>query len=317
MVAPRRLAGRFVCYGLGVKLPDRCTLAARTRGLARAAGTQASFALLLASLAGCGGAAVQQGPNDALRGYAQALEQGRVDEAYRMLSDEAKRNMSLEAFRRAVHDNPDDVLEIAHALARPASDPVVTASVTMPSGEELVLVYEGGRWRVDAAAVDLYGQSTPRQALTGFLRAYDRKRYDVVLRYVPDAEKEGLGPMASAPAAAPAPASAAPAPAPSASVAPSPDGPPPAAGATAAKTGKPAAPAAAPATDAGRLTPEKLRAAWEGPQKEQISRIVQAIKAALPTAVIEETGDSAAMAYGAGGTVSFVREHGLWKIRDF
>jgi len=66
-----------------------------------------------------------------------------------------------------------------------------------------------------------------------------------------------------------------------------------------------------------QLTADKLRAAWEGPQKEQINRIVQAIKTALPTAQIEETGDSAAMNYGAGGTVAFVREHGVWKIKDF
>ena len=61
----------------------------------------------------------------------------------------------------------------------------------------------------------------------------------------------------------------------------------------------------------------QLKEAWEGPQKEQINRIVQAIKAALPTANIEEAGDTAAMAYGAGGTVAFVREHGAWKIKDF
>ena len=88
---------------------------------------------------------------------------------------------------------------------------------------------------------------------------------------------------------------------------------------------KDAAPAKDAAKDAGKpfvggpaqLTPEKLKTAWEGPQKEQIARIVQAIKTALPTAQIEETGDSAAMAYGAGGTVAFVREHGVWKIKDF
>jgi len=48
-----------------------------------------------------------------------------------------------------------------------------------------------------------------------------------------------------------------------------------------------------------------------------MNRIVQAIRAALPNATIEETGDQAAMAYGAGGTVSFLREHGVWKIKDF
>ena len=248
----------------------------------------------------CGGTAlVQQGPSDTLRSYAQALEQGRVDDAYRLLSDEAKRSMSLEAFRRAVRENPEDAVEIARAIARPSSDPVVTATVTVPNGEELLLVYENGKWRIDASAVDLYGQATPRQAMLGFLRAVERKRYDVILRYVPDAEIQGVAGMGedSAPLE------------PAKDVAPGKD--------------------AAPAKEAPRevpkplvggsaqLTPEKLKTAWEGPQKEQIARIVQAIKTALPTAQIEETGDSAAMAYGAGGTVAFVREHGVWKIKDF
>lgn len=254
---------------------------------------------LSALLAACSGAAVvQQGPSDTLRAYARALEQGRVDDAYRLLSDEAKRSLSLEAFRRAVQENPQDVMEIAQALARPASDPVVTATVTVPNGDELQLVYENGRWRVDAAAVDLYGQATPRQALMGFLRAFDRKRYDVILRYVPDAEIEGISSLTE-------------------DVAPPAD--------AAGKDAKPEKDAAPPSAKPGapadgasaQLTGQKLRDAWEGPQKEQINRIVQAIKTALPTAQIEETGDSAAMAYGAGGTVAFVREHGVWKIKDF
>ncbi len=261
-------------------------------------------------ITGCAsGAGVQQGPSDTLRAYSAALEQGRVDDAYRLLSDEAKRNMSLDAFRRAVKENPQDVVEIAQSIARPASDPVVTATVSIPNGEELLLIYEGGRWRIDGAAVDLYGQSTPRQALVGFLRAYDRKRYDVVLRYVPDSEKEGLGPSQ---AAEPRSASA-----PGATSAASAD--------ASAPPGKDKAPIppregetakSAPA-EVVRLTPEKLRASWEGTQKEQMSRIVQAIKSALPTATIEEAGDSASMAYGSGGTVAFIREHGVWKIKDF
>jgi len=253
-----------------------------------------------ASSACAGGALVQQGPSDTLRAYAQAIEQGRVDDAYRLLSDEAKRSMSLEAFRSAVRDNPQDATEIAQALARPSSDPVITATVTMPNGEELLLLYEGGRWRIDAAAVDLYGQATPRQALLGFLRAFDRKRYDVILRYVPDAEIEGISGLSDEPAPDATEGSAA--------AAGKPKG-----GKEASKdSGSGKAPAAST-----QLTAEKLRAAWEGPQKEQVSRIVQAIKTALPAAQIEETGESASMAYGAGGTVAFVREHGAWKIRDF
>lgn len=251
-------------------------------------------------LAACSGAAlVQQGPSDTLRSYASALEQGRVDDAYRLLSDEAKRSMSLEAFRRAIQENPEDAVEIARAIARPSSDPVVTATVTVPNGDELLLVYEGGKWRIDASAVDLYGQATPRQAMLGFLRAVDRKRYDVILRYVPDAEIQGVAGMGDD-VVVPEPAKD-------------------------AATAKDAAAAKDAPKDvkkplvaaSAQLTPEKLKTAWEGPQKEQIARIVQAIKTALPTAQIEETGDSAAMAYGAGGTVAFVREHGVWKIKDF
>ena len=90
------------------------------------------------------------------------------------------------------NQNPQEVVEISRAIGRPTADPIVSATVSLPSGEELAMVYEGGKWRIDAAAVDLYGQATPRQALLGFLRAFERKRYDVVLRFVPDAEKEGL-----------------------------------------------------------------------------------------------------------------------------
>jgi hypothetical protein len=275
----------------------------------------------LLALPGClSSSAVQQGPSDTLRAYAQALEDGRVDDAYRLLSDEAKRGMSIEAFRRAVKESPQDAAEIARALARPATDPVVTATVVVPNGDELLLVYEGGRWRIDQSAVDLYGQATPRQAILGFLRAFERRRYDVVLRYVPDAEREGAAGMAGmedapAEAAAPAKAETLQAAAPK-DAAPKP-------GETAKPAeAKPAVAPAGPAEEAkpgagGQLTADKLRAAWEGPQKEQINRIVQAIKTALPTAQIEETGDNAAMSYGAGGTVAFVREHGAWKIRDF
>jgi hypothetical protein len=255
---------------------------------------------------GCGGASVvQQGPSDTLRAYAEALEQGRADDAYRLLSDDAKRGLSLEAFRRAVKENPQDTAEIARAMARPTSDPLITATVTAPSG-----VFQGGRWRIDASAVDLYGQATPRQAITGFLRAFERRRYDVILRYVPDAEREGSRGSSEV-----------------ADLGTAPDGgvPPPAATASAKPTDTRPAQIAPPGTvpigssvgSGGQLTAEKIKAAWEGAQKDQINRIVQAIKTALPTAQIEETGDSAAMPYGAGGTVAFVREHGVWKIRDF
>jgi hypothetical protein len=214
----------------------------------------AALAVAQVATLGCSGARAED-PQSVLRSYARALAEGRSDDAYRMLSDEARRGVSLEAFRRMVKDNPDEVREIGKSLQRPTAPPVVTATVTSPSGQELQLVLEDGRWKVESSAIDLYAQDTPRHAVQGFVRALDRKRYDIVLRYVPDAHKEGL----EAP---------------------------------------------------------KLKAAWEGHDKDEMMQVLAALKQALPAATIEETGERATMPYGAG-TMQLVREHGLWKIEDF
>ena len=205
---------------------------------------------------GCGAGQHPDGdPQSVLQAYARALEDGRAEDAYRLLSDEARRGISIEAFRRMVKDDPDGVREIGRSLERPTAAPQVTATVTSPNGQELTLVLEDGRWRVDGATIDLYAQDTPRHAIQGFVRAIERKRYDVVMHYVPESHREGLD-------------------------------------------------------------PSKLQAAWEGHEKDEMAQVVSALKQALPGGQIEETGDRAAMAYGAG-TIQLVREHGLWKIENF
>jgi hypothetical protein len=47
-----------------------------------------------------------------------------------------------------------------------------------------------------------------------------------------------------------------------------------------------------------------------------MAKVLAALKQTLPSASIEETGERATLAYGAG-TMQLVREHGLWKIEDF
>lgn len=133
-----------------------------------------------------------QDPGATLRDYASALEDGRADDAYRLLSDEARRGTSLEAFRRMVKDNPEEAREMGKALSRKTSSPVVTAVLTGVDGQELHLVLEGGKWKVDASAIDLYAQDTPRHAIQGFLRALERKRYDVLVKYASAEHREGL-----------------------------------------------------------------------------------------------------------------------------
>jgi hypothetical protein len=94
------------------------------------------------------------------------------------------------------------------------------------------------------------------------LRAFERKRFDILMRFVPDTKK--------------------------------------------------IADERYPALDEARL-----RESWEGPQREEMERISQGIKAALPQAAVEESNDRASMSYGTSGTVQLIREHGAWKIEDF
>jgi hypothetical protein len=64
--------------------------------------------------------------------------------------------------------------------------------VTLQLGELVPLVLENGRWRVDGPVYEAWGQATPRAAVQTFIRAVDARRYDIVLRLVPDRYRAGL-----------------------------------------------------------------------------------------------------------------------------
>ena len=141
---------------------------------------------------GCGAGGGAAGPREALRSYALALREGRTSDAYELLSAEAKGRVSLPEFQRMVAENGREIEDISAGLLAPAEVPKVTATLTSPDGEKLLLVYEGDGWRVDGSALDLYSQESPEVALASFVRAFNNKRYDVLLRFVPESKREGL-----------------------------------------------------------------------------------------------------------------------------
>lgn len=210
---------------------------------------------LLIGVGGCASTSASAEPDRTLRAYSDAIESGRAADAYALLSSEAKKSIPFEAFQRMLRENPDEIKELARALKRPAQPPQVTATVTPPGGPTLLLVYEDGRWKVDASSIDLYSQATPERAMAAFVRAYEAHRFDVLLRFVPDAQKKDL-------------------------------------------------------------TAETLERAWTTEQKDDIEHLIQALRAVLPTARFEVLGDRATLAFGAGGTLELVREHGSWKVED-
>jgi len=148
---------------------------------------------LCLALAACGAGQANM-PQATLRSYADALAEGRADDAYNMLSADTKRAITREAFRDVVKRNRDEALAIGRTLARDPGDPYITAKVRLKNGDEITMVYEDGRWRVEGDALDFYSQATPRQAIVGFIRAFKKKRWDMLVRYAPDSHKEGLSP---------------------------------------------------------------------------------------------------------------------------
>lgn len=206
-------------------------------------------------LGGCAQSGASAEPDRTLQAYSKALEAGRAQEAYALLSSDAKKAIPFEAFQRMIKENPEETRELARSLRRPSQPPEVTATVTPPGGPTLLLVYEDGHWRVDASSIDLYSQATPERAIAGFVRAYENRRFDVLMRFVPDAQKKDL-------------------------------------------------------------TPASLEKAWTSEQKEDVEHMMQALRAALPTARFEVLGERATLAFGANGMLELVREHGSWKVED-
>ena len=148
--------------------------------------------MMLSAVGAC--ANVQHAPTDVIASYVSALRDGRTADAYRLLSSEARGAVTYEQFADLARSNPDEVRETARWLGQVDTDAPVTAHIELPSGDRLNLVLESGAWRLDATALDFYGQHTPRQALRSFLRALSRGRYDVLVRFAPRRIAEHLTP---------------------------------------------------------------------------------------------------------------------------
>jgi hypothetical protein len=121
------------------------------------------------------------GPTDTVAAFETALAQGRLDDAYALMSAGYKEAHDKEAFERSL--GPAE----RRAAARWKPGKVeLRAEVHLADGETLPLVEESGAWRFARDPLDFYPQRAPDEALRSFLRAVEHKRWDVVLRFVPE-----------------------------------------------------------------------------------------------------------------------------------
>ncbi len=159
-------------------------------------GFQRAAALLgVAILAGCAASRPPPiTPESTLVQFSRALNQARFAEAYALMSEAYRTRVSREEFERRLKENPEETADLSRSLGAIRGTAAQEATVHYGDDQEIRLELRDGRWYVATNLVDYYDQSTPRAALRSFLRAMERRRYDVVMRLVPESDKDGVTP---------------------------------------------------------------------------------------------------------------------------
>jgi hypothetical protein len=158
-------------------------------------------------------------------------------------------------------DSPQEVKQTEQRLS--ASDRKVEVSAKFVYDDlrdELPLVLENGSWKIASDPLEFYPQDTPSHALRSFVRAVELKRYDVLLRFVPNQWR-------------------------------------------------------------AEMTEAKIREQFEPTQpgqeakRDEVAQMIRLLGANLDNPIDQE-GDKARMPYGDRYEVKFIREDGVWKIKD-
>jgi len=210
-------------------------------------------ALGLALVTACSGPSATR-PLGAVDAYVHALEVGDYDRAYELMSDRYRKDHTRDEFVRMMRESPRDVKETASRLKSGKRAVDVRATYVYDDlHDELALVEDDGRWRIDTNPLDYYPQDTPKNALRSFIRAVEQKRWDVLVRFVPKAYA---------------------------------------------------------------MSPEQIKAEFEGERGQEIADLVGKLKGGLDNPIQVE-GDEARLQYGDRAEVVFHKEDGAWKVDDF
>jgi hypothetical protein len=207
--------------------------------------------VLFLVLAGC---AHGKGPSQTLDRYGLALKNHDFGQAYDLMSSTFRAKVSRDDYVRMMRDNPREVDETADRLRGKHGSLEVSAEFEYGLGDQMRLVQEDGQWRVATNPLGFYDQTTPKAALRSFLRAYRLERWDVMLRFVPNAYRE-------------------------------------------------------------KMDAAKMKMQFTGGSKEQMETLMNTLEANVDEPIIER-GNDARMAYGDRYEVKFVKEDGVWKLKD-
>ena len=149
----------------------------------------ASCLVCLLAVTGC---VRGKGPSQTLDKYGRALKNHDFGRAYDLMSSSFRAKVSREDYVRMMRDNPREVDETAERLRGKRGSMEVSAEFEYGLGDNMRLVQEDGRWRIATNPMGFYDQSSPKAALRSFIRAYRLERWDVMLRFVPNAYREKM-----------------------------------------------------------------------------------------------------------------------------
>jgi hypothetical protein len=141
------------------------------------------------AVAACGRS---KGPSQTLDKYGRALKNHDFGAAYDLMSSSFRGKVSREDYVRMMRDNPREVDETAERLRGKRGSMEVSAEFEYGLGDNMRLVQEDGRWKIASNPLGFYDQSSPKAALRSFIRAYRLERWDVMLRFVPNAYREKM-----------------------------------------------------------------------------------------------------------------------------
>ena len=152
-------------------------------------------ALLLACavggvLPGC--AHPSAGPGATVAAFGSAVARGDLAAAYALTSGQFRQRMPFEAFVAGFKAGGGEPEALGRRMLAEAPRIAPRVEIELSLGERVPMLLEDGSWRIDGPVYEAWGQGTPRAALRTFVRALDGRRYDIVLRLVPDRYRAGL-----------------------------------------------------------------------------------------------------------------------------
>jgi hypothetical protein len=133
----------------------------------------------------CGSSAGK--PLSAIDAYVAALRGNDFSRAYDFMSERYRRDHSRAEFVKRMQESPREVKETVTRLSSSNRKVELSAKFLYDDlRDELPLLVEDGQWRLASDPLDFYPQDTPAHALRSFVRAVELKRWEIVLRFVPE-----------------------------------------------------------------------------------------------------------------------------------